>query len=97
MEMNKSIFRDLSFPIFACQSSLTNDFSALNSKVVSNDNIGDIYHSGIFYSTYAFVAYYLVRQHPFTELHLEIQGGEFDTAQRLFIGKKELFSLVELN
>ena len=95
MEMNKSIFRDLSFPIFACQSSLTNDFSALNSKVVSNDNIGDIYHSGIFYSTYAFVAYYLVRQHPFTELHLEIQGGEFDTAERLFIGKKELFSLVD--
>ena len=49
----------------------------------------------MFYSTYAFISYFLIRQHPFTEIHLEIQGGEFDTGDRLFIGKKELSNLEE--
>ena len=76
--MNNSIYRDLSLPIFACYYSLINDFNGLNSKNVSLEDIGEAYHSGVFYSTYAFISYFLIRQHPFTEIHLEIQGGEFD-------------------
>ena len=91
--MNSSIYRDLSLPIFACYSGLINDFTELDSKIVDPLDIGDIYHSGIFYSTYAFVSYFLIRQHPYTEIHLEIQNGEFDTADRLFIGQKELSTL----
>ena len=93
--MNNSIYRDLSLPIFACYYSLINDFNGLNSKNVSLEDIGEAYHSGVFYSTYAFISYFLIRQHPFTEIHLEIQGGEFDTGDRLFIGKKELSNLEE--
>ena len=93
--MNKSIYRDLSLPIFACYSSLINDFRLLEGKTVTLDDIGESYHSGVFYSTYAFISYFLIRQHPFTEIHLEIQSGEFDTADRLFIGEKELVKLEE--
>ena len=91
--MNESIYRDLSLPIFVCYPSLTNNFKELNSKARDQEDNYINYFSGIFYSTYAYVAYYLVRQHPFTELHLEIQSGEFDAADRLFIGQKELSSL----
>ena len=91
--MNESIYRDLSLPIFVCYPFLTNNLKELNSKVRDQEDNYINYFSGIFYSTYAYVAYYLIRQHPFTELHLEIQSGEFDTADRLFIGQKELSCL----
>ena len=93
--LNKSIYRDLSLPIFVCYPSLINDFNSLNNKTVNLEEMGESYHSGVFYSTYAFVSYFLIRQHPYTEIHLEIQGGEFDNGDRLFIGKKELSTLEE--
>ena len=93
--LNESIYRDLSFPIFACSSILKKDLSNLDIKKFEVNEIGTKYHSGTFYSTHAFVSYFLIRQHPFTELHLEIQGGEFDSANRLFIGSKELSNLEE--
>ena len=90
---NKFIYRDLSLPLFACYPVLTNNYQRLKDKVFNYTEIGNIYHSGIFYSTYSFVAYYLIRQHPFSEIHLELQGGEFDLADRLFIGQRQLASL----
>ena len=95
--INRKMFRDLSIPIFACYPSSKNDLSQLEVKKFELNEIGDKYHSGIFYSTHAFVSYYLIRQHPFTEVHLEIQGGIFDSADRLFIGTKELSSLEDKN
>ena len=46
--MNKSIYRDLSFPIFACYYSLTKNLSELDSKIINQDENDNIYHSGIF-------------------------------------------------
>ena len=36
-----------------------------------------------------------MRQRPFAEIHLEINGGQFDCADRLFIGTKELSNISE--
>ena len=91
--LNKSIYRDLSVPIFACHPKLNGDLSSLEIKNLELNELGEKYHSGTFYSTHAFVSYYLIRQHPYTEVHLEIQGGVFDSADRLFIGTTELSSL----
>ena len=93
--LNKAIYRDLSIPIFACHPVLKNKLTNLEIKKFEIDDIGYKYHSGTFYSTHAFVSYFLVRQHPYTEIHLEIQGGAFDSADRLFIGTKELSSIEE--
>ena len=93
--LNKSIYRDLSVPIFACHSFEKNDLSNLDIKKFEVNEIGTKYHSGTFYSTYAFISYFLIRQHPYTEIHLEIQGGVFDSANRLFVGTKELSHLEE--
>ena len=85
-----SLYRELSLPLFACEQKL----SDLKSKYDLQDE-NDKYHSGTFYSTSAFVCYFLVRQRPFAEIHLEINGGQFDCADRLFIGTKELSNLSE--
>ena len=87
---SSSLYRDLSLPLFACEQKL----SDLKSKYDLQDE-SDKYHSGTFYSTSAFVCYFLVRQRPFAEIHLEINGGQFDCADRLFIGTKELSNLSE--
>jgi hypothetical protein len=87
---SSSLYRDLSLPLFACEQKL----SDLKSKYDLQDE-SDKYHSGTFYSTSAFVCYFLVRQRPFAEIHLEINGGQFDCPDRLFIGTKELSNLSE--
>ena len=82
---NLSSYRDLSLPLFACEA----DLQQLKRKFELQD-IEDKCHTGTFYSTAAFVSYFLTRQRPFTEIHLEIHGGQFDCPDRLFIGTREL-------
>ena len=89
--LNKSIYRDLEYPI------LSNDEKTrenLQQKYTLLDEDSK-YHTGTFYSTYAFVSYYLIRQRPFSEIQLEFQGGEFDSTDRLFIGAKEFCAMLE--
>ena len=81
--ISSSIYRDLSYPILSSEPSIRDEI-----KNKYNLLEGERYHSGTFYSTYAFIAYYMIRQRPFSEISLEIQGGEFDTTDRLFIGAK---------
>lgn len=40
--------------------------------------------SGSHYSNAGIVLFYLLRIEPFASLHLELQGGTFDCADRLF-------------
>ena len=88
--ISSSIYRDLSYPILASEPSLREDIK--NKYDITEV---DKYHSGTFYSTYAFVSYFLIRQRPFSEISLEIQGGEFDATDRLFIGSKEICGMKE--
>ena len=87
--LSDTIYRDLSLPLFACGE----DKERIIKKYELLDD--EKYHCGTFYSTHAFVAYYLIRQHPYTEIHLEIQGGHFDTIQRLFNDTQQLSSITE--
>jgi len=85
--MSNSIFRDLSIPIYA----IGGDFKKIKENYDILDE--DQYHSGTFYSTHNFVCYYLVRIHPFTEIHIEIQGARFDAKPRMFNGARQLSEL----
>ena len=87
--MSNSIYRDLSIPIYA----IGGDFKKIKENYDILDE--DQYHSGTFYSTHNFVCYYLVRLHPFTEIHIEIQGARFDAKPRMFNGARQLSELKE--
>ena len=88
--ISSAIYRDLSYPILSSEPSIRDD---IKRKYDLNEE--DKYHSGTFYSTYAFVAYFSIRQRPFTEISLEIQGGQFDSTDRLFSGTKEICGMKE--
>ena len=87
---SSSLYRDLSLPLFACEQNL----EELKTKYELQEE-NDKYHSGTFYSTSAFVCYFLSRQRPYSEIHLEIHGGQFDCPDRLFIGSNELSNISE--
>ena len=87
--MSNSIYRDLTLPIYA----VGNDLEKIKEKYELLDD--EKYHSGTFYSTHNFVCYFLVRLHPFTEIHLEIQGARFDAPGRMFNGVKQLSEVSE--
>ena len=84
---NNSFYRNLNYPIFA-----QTEHNTLKNKFDLKDEETK-YHCGTFYSTHAFVCYFMIRQRPFTEIHLEIQGGVFDASDRLFSGKEQLSNL----
>ena len=88
--MSSSIYRDFSYSIIASDPQNREDV-----KKKYETSSGEKYHSGTFYSTYAFVAYFLIRQRPFSEISLEIQGGEFDATDRLFLGAGEICGMKE--
>uniref|UniRef100_G1P9B6 Neurobeachin like 1 n=1 Tax=Myotis lucifugus TaxID=59463 RepID=G1P9B6_MYOLU len=81
---NPSVFRDLSKPI-----GVVND---KNAKVMREkyenfeDPMGTIdkFHYGTHYSNSAGVMHYLIRTEPFTTLHIQLQSGRFDCADRQF-------------
>lgn len=63
-------------------------FTVHNPLTLANMNvqIGTIakFHYGTHYSNSAGVIHYLVRVEPFTTLHIELQSGRFDVADRQF-------------
>uniref|UniRef100_A0A5F8H4S1 Neurobeachin like 1 n=1 Tax=Monodelphis domestica TaxID=13616 RepID=A0A5F8H4S1_MONDO len=81
---NPAVFRDLSKPVGA-----VND---KNAKAVQGkyenfeDPLGiiDKFHYGTHYSNPAGVMHYLIRVEPFTTLHIQLQSGRFDCADRQF-------------
>ncbi|PSN41666.1 Neurobeachin-like protein 1 [Blattella germanica] len=81
---NPSTFRDLSKPIGVVN---PKNVSEVKAKYDSfEDPSGTIakFHYGTHYSNSAGVLHYLVRVEPFTSLHIELQSGRFDVADRQF-------------
>ena len=76
-------FRDLSFPAGALN---PDKRAGLQQRYEQSD---PSFHHGSHYSNAAGVLHWLVRQEPFTTLHLELQGGNFDHADRLFKSFKD--------
>uniref|UniRef100_A0A8D0HDG0 Neurobeachin-like protein 2 n=1 Tax=Sphenodon punctatus TaxID=8508 RepID=A0A8D0HDG0_SPHPU len=81
---NPAVFRDLSKPVGVV--------NAKNAKAVKEryenfeDPLGiiDKFHYGTHYSNAAGVMHYLIRVEPFTTLHIQLQSGRFDCADRQF-------------
>ncbi|XP_029927816.1 neurobeachin-like protein 2 isoform X2 [Myripristis murdjan] len=79
-----AVFRDLSKPI-----GVVNDRHAqsVREKYESfEDPTGTIdkFHYGTHYSNAAGVMHYMIRMEPFTTLHIQLQSGRFDCADRQF-------------
>ncbi|XP_053326637.1 neurobeachin-like protein 1 isoform X2 [Spea bombifrons] len=81
---NPAVFRDLSKPI-----GVVNEKNAavVREKYENfEDPMGTIdkFHYGTHYSNAAGVMHYLIRVEPFTTLHIQLQSGRFDCADRQF-------------
>lgn len=79
---NPHVYRDLSKPIGALNSSRLENF--LERYENFDDPVIPRFHYGSHYSSAGTVLYYLVRLEPFTTLSIQLQGGKFDHADRMF-------------
>ncbi|XP_043719982.1 BEACH domain-containing protein C2-like [Telopea speciosissima] len=77
-----SSYRDLSKPIGAINAvrlkKIQERYSSFDDPVIPK------FHYGSHYSSAETVLYYLVRVEPFTTLSIQLQGGKFDHAGRIF-------------
>lgn len=77
-----STYRDLSKPVGALNPDRLRKFQERYSSF--DDPVIPKFHYGSHYSSAGTVLYYLVRVEPFTTLSIQLQGGKFDHADRLF-------------
>ena len=57
---------------------------ALGDEGVDDSGVMPPFHWGSHYSVAGFVLWYLLRLEPFTSLHVQLQDGKFDKADRIF-------------
>ncbi|XP_068488432.1 BEACH domain-containing protein C2 isoform X2 [Phaseolus vulgaris] len=79
---NPSSYRDLSKPVGALNPDRLNRFQERYTNF--DDPVIPKFHYGSHYSSAGTVLYYLVRVEPFTTLAIQLQGGKFDHADRMF-------------
>ncbi|BBN15012.1 hypothetical protein MPTK1_6g16270 [Marchantia polymorpha subsp. ruderalis] len=77
-----NVYRDLSKPVGALNPSRLEKF--LERYDNFDDPVIPKFHYGSHYSSAGTVLYYLVRMEPFSTLSIDIQGGKFDHADRMF-------------
>ncbi|KAI4313047.1 hypothetical protein MLD38_037824 [Melastoma candidum] len=77
-----SSYRDLSKPVGALNPERLMKFEERYSSF--EDPLIPKFHYGSHYSSAGTVLYYLVRIEPFTTLSIQLQGGKFDHADRMF-------------
>lgn len=77
-------FRDLSKPMGAQTETRRRHFEQRFKEWDDKDTGIPKFHYGTHYSSAAIVLYYLMRLEPFTSQNIELQGGRFDLADRLF-------------
>eukprot|EP01018_Ginkgo_biloba_P016129 Gb_14861 [translate_table: standard] len=77
-----SVYRDLSKPVGALNADRLEKFLERYSNF--DDPIIPKFHYGSHYSSAGTVLYYLVRVEPFMTLSIQLQGGKFDHADRMF-------------
>ncbi|PIA49816.1 hypothetical protein AQUCO_01300510v1 [Aquilegia coerulea] len=79
---NPSSYRDLSKPVGALNADRLIKFQERYASF--DDPVIPKFHYGSHYSSAGTVLYYLVRVEPFTTLSIQLQGGKFDHADRMF-------------
>ena len=87
---DSNTYRDFSYPIYAqdeeSRELLKDKYNSFEEKELK-------YHSGSHFSNSAFVCYYLVRIKPYSISASEIQGGKFDSPDRLFFNIKNFYKV----
>jgi hypothetical protein len=79
-----TVFRDLAKPVGALEPQRLASFRARFASLQEQDSVPPFLY-GSHYSTAAGCClHYLVRLEPFASLHVDLQGGKFDVADRLF-------------
>eukprot|EP00049_Salpingoeca_infusionum_P016595 m.341280 g.341280 ORF g.341280 m.341280 type:complete len:3305 (+) comp16111_c0_seq3:237-10151(+) len=81
---NPATFRDLSKPVGAISSRRAAQVKALFDDFEDPSGMTPKFHYGTHYSNAAGVLHYLLRLEPFTSLHIHLQSGRFDHADRQF-------------
>lgn len=91
---DRKSFRDLSKPIGVVNAKNETEVRAKYDGF--EDTVGGIpkFHYGTHYSNSAGVLHYLMRVEPFTTLHIELQSGRFDVADRQFHSIPQTFKLL---
>jgi hypothetical protein len=79
---NPEVYRDLSKPIGAISEESRED--AIRRFEQLKDEIAHSFHYGSHYSNGGIVSYFLIRLEPFATYAINLQGGYFDVADRLF-------------
>ncbi len=77
-------FRDLSKPIGIQNEKHVEEVKTKYEAFEDPSGVVAKFHYGTHYSNSAMVLHYLVRVEPFTSLHIELQSGRFDVADRQF-------------
>jgi len=92
---NRLIYRDLSKPIGAINEERLAD---LYSRMNDMNSYG---YPPFLYGCYSIcpmiVLHWLIRMEPFTSLHIDLQGGHFDNASRLFISINSAWNMATNN
>ncbi|MGH0120505.1 UNVERIFIED_CONTAM: hypothetical protein FKN15_066829 [Acipenser sinensis] len=81
---NPAVFRDLSKPIGVVNSRHAMDVKEKYESFEDSTGTIDKFHYGTHYSNAAGVMHYMIRTEPFTTLHIQLQSGRFDCADRQF-------------
>jgi hypothetical protein len=83
---NPQVFRDLSKPMGAQDEVRGTEFRKRFDNWLEPDpeHPTPPFHYATHYSSAAAVTFYLIRLEPFTSMHLQLQGGKFDHADRIF-------------
>ncbi|XP_074539600.1 neurobeachin-like protein 2 isoform X1 [Halichoeres trimaculatus] len=79
-----SVFRDLSKPIGVVNPRHAQNVREKYDSFEDPTGTIDKFHYGTHYSNAAGVMHYMIRMEPFTTLHIQLQSGRFDCADRQF-------------
>ncbi|XP_068687514.1 neurobeachin-like protein 1 [Montipora foliosa] len=79
-----AVYRDLSKPIGALNPDRVDTIRDRYNTFVDPSGLIAKFHYGSHYSSSAGVLFYLLRVEPFTTLHIKLQSGRFDCADRQF-------------
>ncbi|MBN3300810.1 NBEL2 protein, partial [Amia calva] len=79
-----AVFRDLSKPIGVVNPRHAKDVREKYESFEDSTGTIDKFHYGTHYSNAAGVMHYMIRTEPFTTLHIQLQSGRFDCADRQF-------------
>ncbi|XP_060579246.1 neurobeachin-like protein 1, partial [Ruditapes philippinarum] len=81
---NASVFRDLSKPVGALNPRNEEEVREKFDHFEDPTGVIEKFHYGTHYSNSATVMHYMIRMEPFTTLHISLQSGRFDVADRQF-------------